>query len=444
MQFCNLFDIISFVNITNCNFFEAVNVIFKDLDVTELIGKVLSNQAVKNTFKFINNNKILVKLACVCLIGAMTVSISATAAGITVGYDVECEGKIIATVRDAAVLENAKKIAAECVGEGEVKEAIVAPKLAMTLTAADKLDNADSVANAIIENSADIVEGSALMVNGQKVACVEAKGLDQKLEARKNSYNMSGAENEASFVDEIEVEYGYYLKNDIQSLDTVDSIIAGLQVKTVSTVISDVTVAFSTRKVNTDTQVLGYYKVTTKGQNGLNRKTEKVESINGVVSARTVLANEVITQPVTQVVTVGTAPARVSATEKANASSAGFICPINRGKFVVTAYYGDGRNHKGIDLGANKGTAIFAVAAGKVTYAGYDGDFGYNVVIDHGNGMKTRYAHASALCVSKGQTVSQGDMIATVGSTGYSTGNHLHFEVIVNGTRVNPAPYIGL
>ena len=82
--------------------------------------------------------------------------------------------------------------------------------------------------------------------------------------------------------------------------------------------------------------------------------------------------------------------------------------------------------------------------AGKVTYAGWDSDYGYNVVIEHLNGLKTRYAHANALCVSKGATVAQGDMIATVGSTGWSTGNHLHFEVIVNGVRVNPGPYIGL
>ena len=113
-------------------------------------------------------------------------------------------------------------------------------------------------------------------------------------------------------------------------------------------------------------------------------------------------------------------------------------------QFVISSYYGDGRNHKAMDLAANKGVAIFAAAAGKVTYAGYDGDYGYNVVIDHGNGIQTRYAHESYLTVSKGQTVAQGDMIGAVGSTGYSTGNHLHFEVIINGTRVNPAPYIGL
>ena len=164
----------------------------------------------------------------------------------------------------------------------------------------------------------------------------------------------------------------------------------------------------------------------------------------GVTSDIARISAQVISEPVNRVITIGTAVVKVSSSEKANVSSSGFICPLERGKFVVSAYYGDGRNHKAIDLAANRGVAIFAAAGGTVTYAGYDGDYGYNVVIDHGNGIKTRYAHASYLTVSKGQVVSQGDMIAAVGSTGYSTGNHLHFEVIVNGTRVNPAPYIGL
>ena len=146
----------------------------------------------------------------------------------------------------------------------------------------------------------------------------------------------------------------------------------------------------------------------------------------------------------TQITTVGTAKTTASAAQRSAERSAGFICPLKRGSFTVSAYYGDGRGHKGVDLAADKGAPIYAVSGGTVTYSGYDGNYGYSVVIDHGNGLKTRYAHASALCVSKGKTVLQGEVIAYVGSTGYSTGNHLHFEVMVNGTRVNPISYIGL
>lgn len=99
--------------------------------------------------------------------------------------------------------------------------------------------------------------------------------------------------------------------------------------------------------------------------------------------------------------------------------------------------------HKGLDIAASNGTSIFAVADGTVDYAQFNsGGYGYLVIISHGNGVQTYYAHCSKLFVSEGDTVSAGDVIAAVGSTGHSTGNHLHFEVRINGTQVNPQNYV--
>ena len=240
------------------------------------------------------------------------------------------------------------------------------------------------------------------------------------------------------------VEKGYFLNSDMVDLDTAKFIIDGLNVQTVSVVTNTVEIPFETKNVRDSKKERGYSAVTTKGENGITEKTEKIVKVNGETIESTVLESKVIKEQVTQVVTIGTANAYISATTKANIQSAGFICPISAGKYRVSSYYGDGRNHKAIDLAADRGTPIFAAGAGKVIYSGWDGDYGYSVVIEHANGMKTRYAHANALCVTKGATVAQGDMIATVGSTGWSTGNHLHFEVIVNGVKVNPGPYIGL
>lgn len=99
--------------------------------------------------------------------------------------------------------------------------------------------------------------------------------------------------------------------------------------------------------------------------------------------------------------------------------------------------------HKGLDIAASNGTPIVAAADGVVTYASYNsGGYGNLVKISHGNGVETYYGHCSKLYVTVGQTVQAGDSIAAVGSTGNSTGNHLHFEIRLNGTQVNPQNYL--
>ena len=98
--------------------------------------------------------------------------------------------------------------------------------------------------------------------------------------------------------------------------------------------------------------------------------------------------------------------------------------------------------HSGLDIGAPKGTKIKVAASGTVTFSGYSGGYGNVVKVSHGNGIMTYYAHCSALYVKQGQTVTAGDVIAAVGSTGNSTGNHLHFEVVKNGVSLNPQHYL--
>ncbi len=97
--------------------------------------------------------------------------------------------------------------------------------------------------------------------------------------------------------------------------------------------------------------------------------------------------------------------------------------------------------HTGVDVAVPSGSSIVAVNGGKVIKAGYNGAYGNHVIIDHGGGVATLYAHGSSLGVSVGQQVSRGQQIMKAGSTGYSTGPHLHFEVIVNGEPVNPMGY---
>ena len=109
----------------------------------------------------------------------------------------------------------------------------------------------------------------------------------------------------------------------------------------------------------------------------------------------------------------------------------------------VSPMSGASSNHKGIDIGASAGADIIAAADGTVTAASYSSAAGNYVMIDHGGGLYTVYMHASSLLVSPGQTVSAGDVIAKVGSTGISTGSQLHFGVSLNGSYVSPWSYLG-
>ena len=122
-------------------------------------------------------------------------------------------------------------------------------------------------------------------------------------------------------------------------------------------------------------------------------------------------------------------------------SASGFIWPVNG---PVTSGFGMrwGRMHEGIDIGVASGTPIHAAASGRVVYSGWMDGYGNLVAIDHGRGISTAYAHQSSIAVGNGQTVSQGQVIGYVGCTGHCFGPHLHFEVRINGSAVDPLGYL--
>ena len=128
-------------------------------------------------------------------------------------------------------------------------------------------------------------------------------------------------------------------------------------------------------------------------------------------------------------------------------SGSGYFTHPCPGMTYQSSYFGevrsfDSRPHKGNDYAAPTGTPTYAAAAGTVITAGWSNSAGNWVVISHGNGLVTKYMHHSSICVSAGQRVEKGQQIGYVGSTGYSTGAHLHFQVELNGTPVNPNNYM--
>ncbi len=217
-----------------------------------------------------------------------------------------------------------------------------------------------------------------------------------------------------------------------------------LPVKTIRVETYDEPIAYSTVYVDSSNLYEGQTQTVSAGVNGTKKVTAEVSYVEGVESSRTVLSESVSAQPVAAKVARGTMKMMVaSGYENASKSSAGLIWPTYGG--YISQTYGSTRYeswHNGIDYATSYGTPIVSVLPGTVEFAGWRGTYGNLVIVNHGNGIKTWYAHCSSILVRQGDTVAQGQQIARVGSTGRSSGNHVHFRVLVNGVERNPLNYL--
>lgn len=198
-------------------------------------------------------------------------------------------------------------------------------------------------------------------------------------------------------------------------------------------------IAHATEYKENNSLLKGETKVITKGADGKKQVTYEVKEANGATIEKVALNEVVISQPVTEVVSKGTASIKISSRA---ANSSGVLSWPKSGK--ITSPYGTRSRgfHSGIDISAKTGDAVYAAAGGKVVLASWYYAYGNCIVVDHGNGMKTRYAHLSAYNCKVGDQVARGQQIGRAGNTGRSTGPHLHFEVIVNGSTKNPVNYL--
>ena len=385
-----------------------------------------------------------VKISVMSAACVFAVIIGLTAAGVRLCYKVNHEGSIIATVKNKNQFANAVSLVEEKVEGKDVASALSKPSYSLVITLNSKISENEDVASKIIENSSNIKSATEVIVDGKSVACVDTEEAAVYLDALYTAAKPEGVECEVAFQEDVKFEEGYFIASDIEKISAVEDKLSALTLKAVATVTSDVTIPYKTVTKTTDSKSVGYQKTQVKGQNGINRITEEVVYINGEEKSRTTLSNIVVTKPVDEILLVGNARATASESEIRVAKNSGFIFPLPNGTWQVSSWWGDGRNHRALDIRAPKNTSIFAVSDGVVTDTGYTNSYGYYVIIRHNNGISTKYAHANQLCVKTGDSVKSGDVIALVGRTGNATGNHLHFEVIVNGTRRNPAPYLGL
>lgn len=220
-----------------------------------------------------------------------------------------------------------------------------------------------------------------------------------------------------------------------------------VRVKVMRTKVTTKNIPYETIEKNSSSLAKGTKKTTQEGSYGKKEVTELETYIDGKLSYTTVVSEKTVKQPVDKIVLIGT--------KTYTSSSSGWTWPT-RGAYSISSRYGyrsasisGWAFHGGIDIviggRSSSGVPVVAAASGTVekvqkSYSGY----GHMVLINHGNGIKSRYAHmqAGSISVYVGQKVSKGQQIGRIGSTGNSTGPHLHFEVIVNGSKVDPQKYV--
>ena len=199
-------------------------------------------------------------------------------------------------------------------------------------------------------------------------------------------------------------------------------------------------IPYNTTYEESDDYYTGTRILKKSGREGVAEIQYEVEYNNDGVLSKTEISRSVVKEPVTEVVVIGT-----SAAPTTNPSG-NLIWPCDAPKGITSEFgardlFGSYDYHLGIDMPNTAGSDAWAADSGVVTYAGFNGSYGYYVTIEHANGISTLYAHLSKIYVEEGDEVKQGDVIGAIGRTGVATANHLHFEVRVDGKPVNPIGY---
>lgn len=224
-----------------------------------------------------------------------------------------------------------------------------------------------------------------------------------------------------------------------------------VRVKVMKTEVRTEEIPYETVKTESSSLYKGTQRIKTEGSVGLAQVTELVSYVDGVKISTEEIERVTVREPVDREILVGTKSLAISGGGGTITPTNGrFVWPviglhsISRGYGYASSSYASGY-HTGIDItgGGAYGRTIVAADAGTVVQAGYNGSYGNCIIIQHSGGVRTLYAHCSSLNVSVGQYVYQGQAIGRVGNSGFSFGAHLHFEVHVNGRKVNPNPYLG-
>lgn len=371
----------------------------------------------------------------VCVMAGVAVSaagVAALGAYCTVGVNYYCDDRLLCTVAasdDAAAIIGDAMRKAEELGAPE-PEIETSPKLALK----SRLVGGREAINAILAAVPGLSRARTVTLNGETLFnAASDEVIDEALDAYIEKYRLNDT---AVLSGDVKVSDGIVRSSDLLSAEDIVSVLEqgdALAVMNTVDLTEQQTLPHETVEVADETMYVGDSVTETEGSDGVVVTVNEQIYRNAELLSSAIISSETTLEPVTEVVRVGTMPR--------NALADGLSYPLT-GR--LSSGFGPrwGRTHRGIDLAVALGTPVAAAASGTVITAEYKNSYGNIVQIDHGYGIVTSYAHLSEINVAVGQTVGRGDIVAHSGSTGNSTGPHLHFEVIEDGEYLNPLEYL--
>jgi len=464
------------------------------------VGRTLIDGLKRNTWFF----KGVLNHAAAAFGIALVIAVVHVMTGLNVAVAVEYDGKPLGYIENEGVYTTASQLLRQrIISDKELTLSI--PTFTLALVDSDQIADEDMLVDQMIQSAGkEIAEAKGIYINGKFYGAVaDATAIEQAVESLLSKYRTGAKSEVVELVKPVEIKEGLYLTESIVEAESIVSLlqseVAGettytvqagdtpsgiakkhgiaysvfksmnpdcetkfvvgqkvylsksepfMQVQVTRRETYKQEIMFETETTKDSSKSTSYTAIVQNGRKGINEVTADVQYINGVEVGRTVVDTKTLQTVVNQKIIKGTKmPSGASGSAlNTNGTALGnlhFIWPVAGGEISSHFGYRWGTIHGGLDIRAPRGTAVYAAESGTVELSRWYSGYGYCVIINHGNGIKTLYGHASQLVAKQGQQVKKGDVIMLVGMTGQATGNHLHFEIRTNGTRINPLPYIG-
>ena len=422
----------------------------------------------------------------------------------TLALKIEYNGEDLGYILDEAVFNEAESaMKGRIINETYIKPKDIVPQFELSAVEPDQLLSVDELTNKLIRASGNkIEEATGLYIQNRFISAVrDGDGLLDFLNGMLEKYSEDGMDvtTTVQFVKKVEIKKGLYPVSSIQPLKELEEKLSGeergekryiveeedtpiriaykagitlqqlknlnpgveenlligdsllisqsvpfMGVKVTKLDKHEEEVEYKIQQETDPKRNIGYTMVKQEGENGLEEVTDQVVLIDGIETSRTTVNTVTLKEAVDKIIVVGgNKPLQfIPSTQSGKIPSGTFGWPAAGGSITTgfLGYYG----HTGSDITFSGcyGTPIYASLDGQVVTAGWRGLYGYCIIINHGGGIQTLYAHCSKLYVTPGQQVSKGELIGAIGRTGNASGPHLHFEIRINGTPVNAAPYL--